>query len=81
MSSTIDAAGRIVIPKSVRDAMGLRPGIPVDVLFSDGRIQIEFAPVDARVVTDHGLPSIETADDLPALTDEDVRATLETTRR
>lgn len=45
MRTTIDAAGRLVVPKPVRDAMGLEPGRAVDVVFTDGRIEIALAPV------------------------------------
>lgn len=31
MEVTIDAGGRIVVPKSLRDALGLAPGTTVDV--------------------------------------------------
>ncbi|MGN6198736.1 AbrB/MazE/SpoVT family DNA-binding domain-containing protein [Humibacter sp.] len=81
MSTTIDSAGRLVVPKNVRDAMGLRPGTPVDVTFTDGRIEIEFAPMEASVDTEATLPRIVAADDVTTLTDEDVRTALESTRR
>jgi AbrB family looped-hinge helix DNA binding protein len=41
MRSTIDAAGRIVIPKHIRIQAGLRPGMPLDVRWIDGLIEIE----------------------------------------
>ena len=31
MQTTIDAAGRIVVPKPLRDALGLTPGTVVDI--------------------------------------------------
>lgn len=66
MIATIDKAGRLVIPKPLRDAMGLKPGVPLDVTFVDGRIEIEYAPVEAWVrIAEDGFPIIETADDTP----------------
>lgn len=81
MSTTIDAAGRVVIPKSVRDAMGLKPGTPIDISLVDGRIEIDFPALEATVTTRGGLPVIDSVADIPPLDDETVRATLEVTRR
>ncbi len=41
MRTTIDAAGRLVIPKAVCDAAGLKPGMELDVRVCEGRIEIE----------------------------------------
>lgn len=81
MSTTIDTAGRIVVPKAVREAMGLTPGAPVDVIYADGAIRIEFAPIDAVVDSRESLPRIVPSRASRALDDETVRTTLETTRR
>ncbi|MBF4161531.1 AbrB/MazE/SpoVT family DNA-binding domain-containing protein [Nocardioides acrostichi] len=81
MRTTIDFAGRLVVPKSVRDAMGLPAGKVVDVVFTDGRIEIESAPADVSVDVSGDLPRIVPADELPALSDDDVRNASEATRR
>ncbi len=81
MRSSIDAAGRLVIPKPLRDALHLHGGQEVEVLERDGRIEIEVLPTPMTLVeTDAGpvaVPSVE----LPPLTDDLVRAVLERTRR
>lgn len=41
MRSAIDAAGRVVIPKSIREIAGLRPGTPLEIAYRDGKIEIE----------------------------------------
>lgn len=41
MRTTIDNAGRIVIPKRLRDEAGLKPGMELDVRCRDGRIEVE----------------------------------------
>ena len=49
MTTTMDAAGRLVVPKSVREASGFAPGVPLEVHFRDGRIEIEPAPTEVRL--------------------------------
>ena len=44
MLTTIDAAGRIVIPKSLREQAGLTPGSEVRVELDGAGIHIEAAP-------------------------------------
>ncbi len=41
MKTTIDAAGRLVIPKKIREEAGLKPGTALDVRVRDGVIEIE----------------------------------------
>jgi AbrB family looped-hinge helix DNA binding protein len=41
MRTTIDKAGRVVIPKSFRDALGLAGDDPVDVIVDGTAIRIE----------------------------------------
>jgi AbrB family looped-hinge helix DNA binding protein len=81
MRTTIDSAGRIVVPKSIREAMGLSSGREIDVVFTDGRIEIEVAPVDVEVEIGSGLPRAHARGEIPPLTDEQIRDTLEATRR
>ena len=45
MSSTIDRAGRIVVPKAIREAANLRPGTEVESRVQGGHIEIEPVPV------------------------------------
>jgi AbrB family looped-hinge helix DNA binding protein len=49
MISTIDSAGRLVIPKEVRRQAGLEPGMPLEVRVREGRIEIEPAPLEVRI--------------------------------
>jgi AbrB family looped-hinge helix DNA binding protein len=41
MNVTIDSAGRLVVPKAIRDAAELRPDMPLEIRCRDGRIEIE----------------------------------------
>jgi AbrB family looped-hinge helix DNA binding protein len=48
MRATIDAAGRLVVPKPLRQAVGLHAGSEVEIRVSDGRIEMEPAPLEVR---------------------------------
>jgi len=50
MRTTIDAAGRLVIPREIRREAGLKPGTPLDVRWRDGRIEIEPEPLPVKLV-------------------------------
>ena len=50
MKTTIDIAGRLVIPKEIRRQAGLRPGTPLEVRWRDGRIELEPAPLPVKLV-------------------------------
>lgn len=47
--TTIDHAGRLVIPSDVRREAGIRPGTLLDVRYRDGHIEIEPAPLPVRL--------------------------------
>ena len=38
---TIDRAGRLVLPKEIREEAGIEPGMPLQIVCRDGRIEIE----------------------------------------
>jgi AbrB family looped-hinge helix DNA binding protein len=80
MRTTIDAGGRVVIPKSVRERLGLMPGAEVEVVEADGRVEIApaLAPIDVVEVEGR---LVAQGEGLPALTDDIVRETIERTRR
>lgn len=80
MRTTIDKAGRIVIPKALRDQAGLAPGAEVEVALYDGRVEIEAAPIELRLVERDDRVAFEGDEHLPPLTTEEVRATLERLR-
>lgn len=50
MTTTIDAAGRLVIPREVRREASLEPGVPLDVRYRDGVIEIEPRPLAVKLV-------------------------------
>ena len=81
MKTTIDAAGRIVVPKRLRDEMGFQPGQTLELEIVDGRLEIDIAPVEIRLQRRRRGPVAVPDQPLPTLTAEIVRQTLDRTRR
>lgn len=81
MKATIDAAGRIVVPKALRQALGLKPGQPLEIRAGDGRLEIEIAATPMRLQKRGGGIVAVPDTELPTLTAEHVRDTLERVRR
>ena len=80
MKSTIDSAGRLVLPKAIRDEAGLRPGEPLEVVFRDGLIEIEPAPREVRIKAHHGFRVAEPVDSSEILEEKTVRKIRDRTR-
>jgi AbrB family looped-hinge helix DNA binding protein len=81
MKTTIDAAGRIVVPKALRQALGLKAGQPLEIRASDGRLEVEIAPTPMQLVK-RGKGVVAVPDGpIEPLTAELVRDTLERVRR
>jgi len=81
MKTTIDRAGRLVVPKKVREAAGIRPGSELTIRVADGRIEIEPAPLEVRLVKRGSLTVAVPRKRVPPLTSEAVGQTLDRLRR
>jgi AbrB family looped-hinge helix DNA binding protein len=81
MQTTIDSAGRIVVPKALRDALGVIPGQALDLEVQDGRLVIEIPPTPMRLEHREGGVVAVPLRPLPPLTADQVRQTLEQIRR
>ena len=55
MEAVIDQAGRVVLPKPIRDALGLLPGTRVDITPYGAGAQILPAGRTARLVEEDGV--------------------------
>lgn len=81
MKATLDSAGRIVVPKPLRQALGLKPGQSLEMRARDGRLEIEIAATPLKLEKrGKGVVAVPDAE-LPALTAAQVRDTLERVRR
>ena len=81
MKATIDTAGRIVVPKSLRQSLGLKAGQTLEIRAGDGRLEIEIAGTDVQLKRrGKGLVAVP-RDKLPPLTADVVRETMERVRR
>jgi AbrB family looped-hinge helix DNA binding protein len=81
MKVAMDTAGRIVVPKALRDALGLKPGQLLEIRAGEGRLEIEVAPTPMRLERrGKGVVAVPESE-LPALSAEQVRETLGRTRR
>ena len=79
MRTTIDPAGRLVVPKPLREELGFRPGTELELTAVDGRLEVS---VPSRVRVDQGPHGVRfTADTTESLTAAQVRALMERGRR
>jgi AbrB family looped-hinge helix DNA binding protein len=77
MVTTMDAAGRLVIPREIRREAALEPGVPLEVRWRDGIIEIEPQPLAVTLTRKGRLLVAAPAAPVPPLR----TATVERTRR
>ena len=80
ITTTIDAAGRLVVPKPIREQAGIGPGDTLAVTYRDGRIEIEAAPREVRIEQRQGFRIAEPVGPYDTLHEETVRRTREEVR-
>jgi AbrB family looped-hinge helix DNA binding protein len=78
MQVSIDRAGRVVIPKPLRDALGFTPGACLEADVVDGHLELSMLYEGPAIVEGPNGPVVESTG--IRITDGDVRATLEATR-
>ena len=78
MEAAMDAVGRLVVPKALRDALGLTTGSKVDISLYGSGLAVVPVGRTARLVGEDGRL---VADSETAVTDDDVFGLLESIRR
>jgi AbrB family looped-hinge helix DNA binding protein len=81
MTITIDRAGRLVIPKEIRDQAGIEPGMPLVVSCREGRIEIEPQKRPVRIEKRGRLQIAVSVEDGATLDRATVRRTQQRLRR
>jgi len=79
MRSTIDATGRVVVPKPMRERLALEPGTEVEIVESDGTVVIAPIRERAELIEESGMQVIA-ATGTP-VTAEQIRALRDAGRR
>ncbi|MBV9013548.1 MAG: AbrB/MazE/SpoVT family DNA-binding domain-containing protein [Pseudonocardiales bacterium] len=79
MRTTVDAGGRVVVPKAIRDRLALHTGSEVEVIESDGSVVV--TPVTERVPMAEEAGILVIAPTGQPLTADQVRALRDATRR
>jgi AbrB family looped-hinge helix DNA binding protein len=76
MRTAIDASGRLIVPKQLRDQVGLEPGQQLEIFARDGGLVIEPIPTEVTLVRRDKRLVAEPTEPLPKLTQEEVRAAI-----
>ena len=78
MEATVDSVGRVVVPKALREALGIVPGTTVDIsLYGTGLALLPGGRTARLVEVDGSL----VADSQTVITDDEVVALLDAGRR
>jgi AbrB family looped-hinge helix DNA binding protein len=78
MEATVDSVGRIVVPKQLREALGLRAGSTVDITRYGAGLAVIPSGRTARLVEEDGV-LVATAD--TTIDDDDVFGLIDSGRR
>lgn len=81
MRVTIDGAGRVVVPKPLREELRLEAGTTLEIRTRDGRLELEPVATPMRLVR-RGRGLVATTDEpIVPIDADDVRAVMESLRR
>lgn len=80
MTSTIDSAGRIVIPKAIRDKAELVPGTEIEIELEDGRVVLSPAVMHTHLEERDGIYMLIADEAVAPLTNSMVESEIEALR-
>ena len=80
MQTTIDAAGRIVVPKALRQELGLGPGVPIEITSDGVGVRIEPVASGGELIEVNGNLVIRSRSGR-AVTDDEIAALRDADRR
>ncbi len=81
MKTTIDHAGRLVIPKDIRREAGIKPGMPLEVRWEKGAIAITPAPLPVKLERKGRLLVAVAPKNIPPLSTDTVERTRKALRK
>lgn len=80
VQTTIDSAGRLVLPKAIREEAGILPGMTLRITVQEGKVEIEPLPGEVKIVQRGPLWIAVPAEAGPALSEETVDQVLRKVR-
>ncbi len=80
MIITIDMAGRLVVPKTLRDRMGLKPGTQIELEERDGELTLRPVGPRAVAVERDGRVVLTTSSPVPPLDHEELLRMIDESR-
>lgn len=80
MKVTMDSAGRLVIPKPIRDEVGLQPGLPLEIRADAGCIEVKPATAAVKIVRKGRLTVAVSEEEIEPMKEEVVLAVLDELR-
>ncbi len=81
MRVAIDGVGRIVIPKPMREELGIDGPTELELTETDGKLELTVPYIKAHLEVRDGFTVIVPDEPVPPLTNEIVRETLERVRK
>lgn len=81
MRVAIDAVGRLVVPKPLREELGITGPTEVELVAADGRVELSVPDVAARVEERDGVPVIVPESPVAPMTVEEAREAIDRVRR